>query len=114
MPYCRQLKRTLEVLKCQISDTVVINSRDHGDYIRRRRKCLKCGARQTTYERYERVESKRDLLEENAKRVAEYRKYYPKDKRPDENILRALIKMNDVSHTKLVHGFVWLEGQLNG
>jgi hypothetical protein len=53
-------------------------------------------------------------LEENAKRVAEYRKYYPKDKRPDENILRALIKMNDVSHTKLVHGFVWLEGQLNG
>jgi transcriptional regulator NrdR family protein len=28
----------------------VIDSRDHGDEIRRRRKCLSCGTRWTTYE----------------------------------------------------------------
>ena len=99
----------LKCPKCKISDTVVVDSRDHGDYIRRRRQCLNCGLRQTTFER---VEPKRGLLEENAKKVAEYRKQYPKDKRSDEKILKALIK-SDVSYTKLLHSYVWLEGKMS-
>ena len=101
----------LKCPKCGIIDTIVVDSRDYGEYIRRRRKCRKCGHKQTTYER---VKSKRGLLKENARRVTEYRKHYLKDKRPDEKILEALTKMDDVSYIKLIHGFVWLEGQLNG
>jgi hypothetical protein len=37
-------------LKCD-SDTKCTDSRDHGDYIRRRRKCKVCGFRYTTKER---------------------------------------------------------------
>lgn len=42
--------------KCQTQDTKVIESRDvsAGEAIRRRRECLKCGFRYTTYERLER------------------------------------------------------------
>jgi len=42
--------------KCQAVDTKVIESRDvsGGEAIRRRRECLKCGMRYTTYERLER------------------------------------------------------------
>jgi len=36
---------------CDYNDCKVIDSRDAGDGIRRRRQCLKCGARFTTYER---------------------------------------------------------------
>lgn len=36
---------------CDFSDCRVIDSRDAGEGIRRRRQCLKCGARFTTYER---------------------------------------------------------------
>lgn len=99
----------LKCPKCRISDTVVVDSRDHGDYIRRRRECLNCGFRQTTFER---IEPKRGFLEENVKRVAEYRKNYPKDKRSDERILKALEK-NEVSYAKLLHRYVWLEGRIN-
>jgi transcriptional repressor NrdR len=37
---------------CNYADCRVIDSRDAGDGIRRRRQCLKCGARFTTYERF--------------------------------------------------------------
>lgn len=42
--------------KCTYQDTKVIESRDagEGDSIRRRRECLQCGYRYTTYERVER------------------------------------------------------------
>jgi transcriptional repressor NrdR len=42
--------------KCDTTDTKVIESRDvgGGEAIRRRRECLKCGFRYTTYERIER------------------------------------------------------------
>lgn len=42
--------------KCQTQDTKVVESRDvsAGEAIRRRRECLKCGFRYTTYERLER------------------------------------------------------------
>lgn len=42
--------------KCQAQDTKVVESRDvsAGEAIRRRRECLKCGFRYTTYERMER------------------------------------------------------------
>lgn len=42
--------------KCQETDTKVIESRDvaEGEAIRRRRACIKCGHRFTTYERLER------------------------------------------------------------
>lgn len=40
--------------KCGNDDSKVIESRDTGDSVRRRRECLKCGTRYTTYERIER------------------------------------------------------------
>lgn len=40
--------------KCGFEDSKVIESRDTGDAVRRRRECLKCGTRYTTYERVER------------------------------------------------------------
>lgn len=40
--------------KCGYEDSKVVESRDTGDAVRRRRECLKCGARYTTYERTER------------------------------------------------------------
>ena len=36
---------------CNHNDSKVIDSRDSGDGIRRRRECLQCGLRHTTYER---------------------------------------------------------------
>ena len=38
---------------CDYPDTKVLESRESGDSIRRRRECLKCGKRFTTYERIE-------------------------------------------------------------
>ena len=38
---------------CQHEDTKVVDSRDAGDCTRRRRECLDCGARFTTFERFE-------------------------------------------------------------
>ncbi|MCL2451976.1 transcriptional regulator NrdR [Candidatus Saccharibacteria bacterium] len=40
--------------KCRDGESKVIESRDTGDSVRRRRECLKCGSRYTTYERLER------------------------------------------------------------
>lgn len=40
--------------KCQSEDSRVIESRDAGSAVRRRRECLDCGNRFTTYERVER------------------------------------------------------------
>jgi transcriptional repressor NrdR len=40
---------------CQADDTRVVDSRTMGDGIRRRRECLVCGSRFTTYERIERA-----------------------------------------------------------
>ncbi|MDR0957554.1 MAG: transcriptional regulator NrdR [Candidatus Nomurabacteria bacterium] len=40
--------------KCGHNDSKVLESRDTGEAIRRRRECLGCGARWTTYERVER------------------------------------------------------------
>lgn len=39
--------------KCGNDDSKVIESRDTGDSVRRRRECLKCSRRYTTYERIE-------------------------------------------------------------
>jgi transcriptional repressor NrdR len=40
--------------KCGNDESKVIESRDTGSSIRRRRECVKCGSRYTTYERIER------------------------------------------------------------
>ena len=40
--------------KCGDDESKVIESRDTGDSVRRRRECLECGNRYTTYERLER------------------------------------------------------------
>jgi transcriptional repressor NrdR len=40
---------------CGFEDSKVVDSRSVGDGIRRRRECLKCGARFTTYERFQAV-----------------------------------------------------------
>ena len=39
--------------KCGNDDSKVVESRDTGDSVRRRRECLACGRRYTTYERIE-------------------------------------------------------------
>jgi Zn ribbon nucleic-acid-binding protein len=49
----------LKCPKCGVNDTVVVDSRDHGDYIRRRRKCRKCGHKQTTYEQRLKMKKKK-------------------------------------------------------
>src|SRR3989344_7677987 len=41
---------------CQESETRVVDSRELDDIIRRRRECLKCDKRFTTYERVEHIE----------------------------------------------------------
>jgi transcriptional repressor NrdR len=40
--------------ECGAADTRVVDSRDTGDTVRRRRECLECGVRFTTHERLER------------------------------------------------------------
>jgi transcriptional repressor NrdR len=50
----------VKCIKCNYHKTKCINSRDLGNYIRRRRVCLKCGFRFTTYEVIE-IEEKADL-----------------------------------------------------
>jgi transcriptional repressor NrdR len=39
---------------CNSPDLKVVDKRDSGDNVRRRRECLRCGKRFTTYERVER------------------------------------------------------------
>ncbi len=39
--------------KCKFNDSKVLESRDANNSVRRRRECLRCGARYTTYERIE-------------------------------------------------------------
>ena len=90
----------LKCSKCKISYTVVVDSRDYGDYIRRRRKCQNCGYKQTTYER---IESKQEPIKE----IQEYRKAYPKDRRSDEKILKSLKEVEKMCFIELVHGMVW-------
>lgn len=43
----------MRCLNCHYLDTKVSDSRDDGRTVRRRRQCLKCGARFTTYEKLE-------------------------------------------------------------
>ena len=59
----------LKCPKCGIIDTVVIDSRDYGEYIRRRRKCRKCGHKQTTYE--QRLKMKKKKIEHPSKEQVE-------------------------------------------
>ncbi len=56
--------------KCGSDESKVIESRDAGDAVRRRRECLSCGSRYTTYERVERAnlavikkDSRRELFD---------------------------------------------------
>jgi hypothetical protein len=93
---------------CKIKDTTVIDSRDYGDYIRRRRQCRVCGLRQTTYER---VEEKRGLLKEDEIKIKNYRVAYPKDGRSDKDILKGIKDTEGISVTQLIFGVVWLKGQ---
>jgi transcriptional repressor NrdR len=44
----------MKCVKCGHDDSKVVESRDTGEAIRRRRECLNCGTRWTTYERAER------------------------------------------------------------
>jgi len=50
---CTHLKITMLCPYCTASETKVTNKRDSGSESRRRRECLKCGKRFTTYERVE-------------------------------------------------------------
>jgi transcriptional repressor NrdR len=47
--------KTLNCPYCGYNDSKVIDSRDVNDGIRRRRQCLRCDSRFTTYERFERA-----------------------------------------------------------
>jgi transcriptional repressor NrdR len=52
----KEYKRRMRCPKCNVADSKVIESREagDGDAIRRRRECLRCSTRYTTYERIER------------------------------------------------------------
>jgi transcriptional regulator NrdR family protein len=66
--------------KCQ-EDMGVIDTRDHSEFIRRRRECRKCGYRQTSFER---IETKKDR--QRIKFLKTYREMFPKDTRSDKKI----------------------------
>jgi transcriptional repressor NrdR len=51
---CAYWKITMRCPYCNSVELKVVDKRDSGDEIRRRRECLKCGKRFTTYERVER------------------------------------------------------------
>ncbi len=51
---------------CKYEETKVTNKRDAGEVIRRRRECLKCGKRFTTYEKVEPIE--RFVIKKNNER----------------------------------------------
>lgn len=48
----------LKCPQCKKGNTIVIDSRDNGESVRRRRECLKCKFRHTTYEAIEKKEEK--------------------------------------------------------
>jgi transcriptional repressor NrdR len=48
-------RKTVNCPYCGYADSKVIDSRDVNDGIRRRRQCLRCDSRFTTYERFERA-----------------------------------------------------------
>jgi len=65
--------------KCSHSNSKVLESRYTGESMRRRRECLKCGARYTTYERIERPnlavikrDKRRELFDRNKLKRAIY------------------------------------------
>ena len=86
------------------TDTVVVDSRDHGDQIRRRRECRKCGHRQTTYER---LELKQGILKEEIDLINEYRKMYPSDTRTDAKIFKSLQEIKNESMSSLIFRRMW-------
>lgn len=78
--------------KCKNGRTSVIDSRDSGTTIRRRRKCPKCEHRYTTYEV---VEGEIALREKQKAVIKEYRKIYPDDKKSDEDLLNDIKSIED-------------------
>ncbi len=74
------------MLKCPGcgSNTRVVDSRDSGKYLRRRRECYSCKKRFTTYERVDDVQKLMEVLDY-------YRKNFPKDKRSDKVLMDILV-----------------------
>ena len=89
----------LKCPKCK-GATVIIDSRDTGIRVRRRHKCLGCLFRFTTHEV---IEDKDIERQENLKKVQDYRKVYPNDKRSDEEILKIIILLEEKTPTELIH-----------
>ena len=75
--------------------TIVTDSRDRGIYIKRKRKCLNCGFRPSSYERV--------FVRCVSPKVDGYRKLYPKDLRSDEKILKCIQNVEKHSLTDIVY-----------
>ncbi|PIU24114.1 transcriptional regulator NrdR [Candidatus Berkelbacteria bacterium CG08_land_8_20_14_0_20_39_8] len=92
----------MQCTECKKGDTKVIDSRDDQKTIRRRRECLKCGFRFTTYEK---IEIPAIKIEKRDGRIENYQKEKIRngilkslEKRAvDENIICNLI--DDIEHT---------------
>ena len=93
--------------ECKKSDTKVIDSRDGDKTIRRRRECLKCGFRFTTYEKIEapniKVEKRDGRLEsyDRSKIDAGVRKALEKRPIEDEQILEII---DEIEHEIVMLG----------
>ncbi len=90
---------------CKKSDSKVLDSRDEATFVRRRRECLKCHYRFTTYERLEPI--KMQVIKRDG-RIQEYQRnkiargiYLALEKRPFESQqIEAII--DDIERTILV------------
>jgi len=95
------------MLKCPkcVGATIIIDSRDSGERIRRRHKCRACLFRFTTYEVIEDQEIEK---QRNKARVEAYRKKYNADKRPDQEILDGLDEVEQRPPEDLIHLAVYV------
>jgi len=98
----------LKCPKCK-NATIIIDSRDSGERIRRRHKCRSCSLRFTTYEIIEDQEIEKH---KNLERVKAYRKSFSADKRPDPDILANLNEVELRPPQDLIHLAVYVLGQI--
>jgi transcriptional regulator NrdR family protein len=96
----------LKCPKCKEA-TIIIDSRDNGERIRRRHKCRGCSFRFTTHEMIEDQEIEK---ERNAARVRAYRKKYSADERSDQEIIEGLNEAELRSPEDLIHLAVYIMG----
>ncbi len=97
----------MQCTQCKKADTKVIDSRDDEKTIRRRRECLKCGFRYTTYEKVEipsiRVEKRDGRIESYDRNKIKFGILKSVEKRPigDEAVCNLI---DDIEHEIIMLG----------